>query len=133
MKTMKGKWRNSMISSSIPLKLTRWLWPLLLISAFLTVLPGTAAACTVTTTADSGPGSLRNCVAYANNNPGDTIAFDIPDTDPGYVTSGADLDHVFHILSSTVNFPDLIIQNSLMQLLRVSGRYYMTPSWNIQL
>lgn len=33
--------------------------------------------CTVTTTADSGLGSLRNCINYANGNPGITIRFDI--------------------------------------------------------
>ncbi len=33
--------------------------------------------CTVTTTADSGLGSLRNCINYANSNPGITIRFDI--------------------------------------------------------
>ena len=33
--------------------------------------------CTVTTTADTGLGSLRNCITYANSNPGITIRFDI--------------------------------------------------------
>lgn len=90
MKTMKRKRRKGPIRSSIPLKVTGWLWPLLLITAFLTVLPGPAAACTVTTTADSGVGSLRECIIYANSNPGESITFDIPATDPGYVTSGPD-------------------------------------------
>jgi titin len=35
------------------------------------------------------PGSLRACINYANTNPGTTIEFDIPDTEPGYVTFGA--------------------------------------------
>jgi hypothetical protein len=43
---------------------------------------------TVTSTVDSGPGTLRNCIAYANSNVGTTIIFDIPDTAPGYTTSG---------------------------------------------
>jgi hypothetical protein len=43
---------------------------------------------TVITTADTGPGSLRQCIAYANSNVGTTIVFDIPDTAPGYTTSG---------------------------------------------
>jgi CSLREA domain-containing protein len=45
---------------------------------------------TVTTTADSGGGSLRSCIDYANSNVGTTIVFDIPDTDPGYTTSGSE-------------------------------------------
>ena len=35
------------------------------------------AFCTVTTTADTGLGSLRNCITYANSNPGITIRFNI--------------------------------------------------------
>jgi hypothetical protein len=35
------------------------------------------AFCTVTTVADTGLGSLRNCITYANSNPGITIRFDI--------------------------------------------------------
>ena len=38
----------------------------------------------VTSTADSGPGSLRTCINYANANPGTTISFNIPNTDPGF-------------------------------------------------
>lgn len=51
----------------------------------------------VTNTGDSGPGpvsawpgSLRACIDYANLNPGTTITFDIPDTAPGYTTSGSE-------------------------------------------
>lgn len=33
--------------------------------------------CTVTTTADTGLGSLRNCITYGNSNPGITIRFNI--------------------------------------------------------
>jgi hypothetical protein len=43
---------------------------------------------TVIYTADEGPSSLRECITYANANPGTTVSFDIPDTDPGYVTVG---------------------------------------------
>lgn len=53
-------------------------------------LEGPAPCPTVTTTADSGPGSLRQCIAYANSNAGTTIIFDIPDTAPGYTTSGSE-------------------------------------------
>lgn len=39
----------------------------------------------VTTTADTGPGSLRQAIVAANSNPGpDVIAFAIPDSDGGY-------------------------------------------------
>ena len=44
----------------------------------------------VTTTADSGFASLRECIDFANSNPGTTISFNIPDTEPGYQTSGTD-------------------------------------------
>ena len=51
----------------------------------------------VTNTVDSGPGalgawpgSLRACIEYANLNAGTTIIFDIPDTAPGYTTSGGE-------------------------------------------
>ena len=49
------------------------------IGLFVAVAAARAATYTVTTTADSGVGSLRQAVADANGNPGtDTIAFDIP-------------------------------------------------------
>jgi hypothetical protein len=58
-----------------------------------TLLPDTCPV--VTNTGDSGPGplpawpgSLRACIVYANTNPGTTISFDIPDTAPGFITSG---------------------------------------------
>ena len=38
--------------------------------------------CLVTTTADSGAGSLRECINFANSNPGTTIAFNIPGSGP---------------------------------------------------
>ena len=45
----------------------------------LTALAATATTYTVTTTADSGAGSLRQAILDANTNAGaDTIAFDIP-------------------------------------------------------
>jgi hypothetical protein len=45
--------------------------------------PATAATFTVTSTADSGPDSLRAAILAANENPGaDTIAFAIPGTGP---------------------------------------------------
>ena len=44
--------------------------------------------CTVTTVADTGLGSLRNCIAYANSNPGITIRFNI--AEPSNRSAGAD-------------------------------------------
>jgi hypothetical protein len=47
-----------------------------------------AATYTVSTTNDSGPGSLRQAIVDANNNAGpDTIEFNIPKSDPGYSSS----------------------------------------------
>ncbi|MBV9469945.1 MAG: hypothetical protein JOZ57_11940, partial [Abitibacteriaceae bacterium] len=44
----------------------------------------------VTNTNDSGTGSLRNAINFANSNPGTTIRFGIPITDGGYnATTGA--------------------------------------------
>ena len=51
---------------------------------FLSPCPGGV----VITTADSGFASLRECINYANSNPGTTISFDIPG--PGNQSSGAD-------------------------------------------
>lgn len=46
----------------------------------------------VTNTHDSGPGSLRSAITYANTNAGpDTITFNIPATDPNYVDADAAL------------------------------------------
>jgi CSLREA domain-containing protein len=42
----------------------------------------------VTTTADSGAGSLRDCIKFANNNPGTSISFNIPG--PGNRSLGGD-------------------------------------------
>ena len=55
-------------------------------SEFSIAFPGSNL---VTTTADSGPGSLRAAIAFANNNPGTTIIFNIPTTDAGYNLAGA--------------------------------------------
>ncbi len=49
---------------------------------------GAVPFCTVTTTADTGLGSLRNCITYANSNPGITIRFDI--ATPENRAAGAD-------------------------------------------
>ena len=48
-------------------------------------LAGGYPSCVVENTNDSGPGSLRNAIGFANVSPGpDTIVFQIPTTDPGY-------------------------------------------------
>jgi len=54
--------------------------------ANLIVTPNTCPI--VTSTADSGGGSLRTCIDYANLNPGTTIFFNIANSDPAYITSG---------------------------------------------
>jgi len=46
--------------------------------------------CTVVNTNDAGNNSLRDCITYANGNPGATIKFNIPNTDANYQTSGGD-------------------------------------------
>ncbi|MFQ5768638.1 MAG: right-handed parallel beta-helix repeat-containing protein, partial [Acidobacteriota bacterium] len=46
--------------------------------------PAAAAIFTVTTTANSGSGSLRTALHRANREPGSTIVFAIPPDDPGY-------------------------------------------------
>ena len=46
--------------------------------------PATPLTNIVTTTADGGFGSLRAAIYYANDHPGTTINFNIPNTDPGY-------------------------------------------------
>lgn len=57
----------------------------LLLAGWLSAPPAWADTYTVTTTADSGSGSLRWAIEQANANPGpDTIAFNVSTTDPGY-------------------------------------------------
>jgi titin len=57
----------------------------LLLAGGLSAQPAWANTYTVTTTSDSGPGSLRWAIEQANSNPGaDIIAFNIPTSDPGY-------------------------------------------------
>ena len=48
--------------------------------------PANVSGLVVTNTADSGPGSLRQAILYANANDSVpvTISFNIPTTDPGY-------------------------------------------------
>ena len=60
----------------------------LLLAGGLSAQPARADDYTVTTTLDSGPGSLRWAIEQANSHPGpDTIAFNIPTSDPGYKTT----------------------------------------------
>lgn len=68
------------------------------ILALITILlPGTARALTytVTTTNDSGAGSLRAAIEAANSNPGaDTITFNIPGSGVKTITLSADLPQI---------------------------------------
>ncbi len=60
-----------------------FMYACLLFCTFFTLAQ--AVTLTVTTTADSGPGSLRQALTDANTNPAaDTIIFNIPQTDVGY-------------------------------------------------
>ncbi len=52
--------------------------------AFITYSPTTCPGGIVTSTADSGASSLRECIEYANSNPGTTISFNIPTSDSGF-------------------------------------------------
>ncbi|MGA9348307.1 MAG: right-handed parallel beta-helix repeat-containing protein, partial [Anaerolineae bacterium] len=57
----------------------------LLLAGWPSVQPVRADIYTVTTTTNSGPGSLRWAIEQANSNSGaDVIAFNIPTSDPGY-------------------------------------------------
>jgi hypothetical protein len=58
-----------------------------IVAASLAPIPADSCP-TVTNTSDSGPGSLRQCIDYANLNPGTTISFNIPG--PGNQSSGGD-------------------------------------------
>jgi hypothetical protein len=69
-----------------------------------------AATYTVTNTNDSGSGSLRQAIIDANNTPGqDTIAFNIPKSDPGYSSS----DGVWTITPSSL-LPSLTGGNTII-------------------
>jgi len=54
--------------------------------AFLYGPPTNALSPIVTNTTDSGFGSLRAAIYYANDHPGTTIGFNIPTNDPGYAS-----------------------------------------------
>jgi Domain of unknown function (DUF5050)/Thrombospondin type 3 repeat len=103
-------------------------------AAFVCAFPTPSGAATVTTTADSGPGSLRDTIASAS--PGDTIDFSLPANSTITLTSGELLvdknltisgpgantlavdgnasSRVFHISpGKTVTISGLTIQNGL--------------------
>ena len=64
---------------------------LLAVAACVLSLPAAVWASSplvVTTTLDSGPGSLRQAITDANATPGSTIVFNIPETDPGFNAVG---------------------------------------------
>jgi len=55
---------------------------------FLPAAAWSSSPLVVTNTSDSGAGSLRQAIVDANANPGSTIAFNIPTSDPGFSPSG---------------------------------------------
>lgn len=61
----------------------------------------------VTTTADSGAGSLRECITKANGNPGLTIGFNIPNTDPNYTNGGSGSDYWWAIKPGATALPQI--------------------------
>ena len=63
-------------------------WVRAWLAVFLLSLPCYAATITVTNCDDSGAGSLRQAITDANTSGADTIEFNIPNTDGGYVTEG---------------------------------------------
>jgi parallel beta-helix repeat protein len=52
-------------------------------AAYLYGPPANPLTNIVSTTADSGPGSLRAAIYFANDHPGTTVSFNIPTSDPG--------------------------------------------------
>ena len=67
---------------------------------------GPGATNIVTTTQDSGPGSLRAALYYAYDHPSTTITFNIPTTDPGFSNN------VFNILPTDA-LPSLVNATTL--------------------
>ncbi len=65
--------------------------------------PGPTLTNIVTTTADTGPGSLRAAMFYAADHPGTTIRFEIPLTDPGYTNGVFVIRPTGHLPPLTVN------------------------------
>jgi parallel beta-helix repeat protein len=95
-----------------------------------------AATYTVTNTNDSGSGSLRRAITDANTNPGpDTIAFNIPKSDPGYSSS----DGVWTIALATplpvLTGGNTIIDGATQALnqgdTNVAGPEVQIDAWNI--
>ncbi|TAE20865.1 MAG: hypothetical protein EAZ93_22280 [Oscillatoriales cyanobacterium] len=80
----KGEWKLQVIDKSGNELKGNWnSWKLNLYGLELDESPNV-----VTNTKDSGPGSLREVLNWANSNPGkDTVIFKVPPTDPGYNTS----------------------------------------------
>ena len=62
---------------------------------------------TVVNNADNGPGSLRNAINFANANPGTTISFSIPTSDPGF--DGSEF-----ILSPFSELPHITANNTVI-------------------
>ncbi|HWI22754.1 MAG TPA: right-handed parallel beta-helix repeat-containing protein [Baekduia sp.] len=63
----------------------------LLLALLAQAPPAMAATFTVTTTADTGPGSLRQAITDANAGPGNSIAFAIPGPGPHTITPASAL------------------------------------------
>jgi Leucine-rich repeat (LRR) protein len=78
-----------------------------------------AACTTVTTTADSGPGSLREAINCANSNPGpDTIRFNIPGAGPHVIALQTGLPIIYNsgtvVDGTTQSQGDVLLDGSAM-------------------
>ncbi|MBC8044971.1 MAG: hypothetical protein IAF08_16150, partial [Rhizobacter sp.] len=69
--------------------------PAMLFWIAMLMLPLAARSQVVTTNADSGPGSLRDAIIFANANPGATITFSFADTAVQTITLLSDLPDIF--------------------------------------
>lgn len=90
-----------------------------IIASFKGILPSCPGG-VVTTTANSGGGSLRECIEFANMNPGTTISFNIPG--PTNASSGGDS---WWRISPVTDLPNLIGSNTV-----IDGRTQTTNQGN---
>lgn len=91
--------------------------------AAATVRPA-AATDVVTTTADSGPGSLRDVVASAGS--GDTITFNINPPGPIVLTSGPIIIGVSLTINTSTAAPQTVSGNNNSRIFTITGNVQVT-------
>jgi len=79
---------------------------------FLAEIQLLAQTATVTNTNDSGVGSLRSAIIFANNNPGTAINFNIPTTDSNYNSETGVFSIVVSSALPSLNRADIVIDGS---------------------